>query len=338
LHTNRLDLAEAQLQKVATLDSKFPATYASLGILKLRQGNKDEALKYLTQAVEADSQNHLAHYYCAHLLQQLSEDAGSQDRHLRLELMRNHIEKSIELNPRFTQAYDMLGYVALMTRERLAEAESAVTKAIEYSPGRLELRLRLAELMLSNNHIPSAQAILTSLKNSAAEDIIRYRAERMLDDIKNRQQVENDLRAYQDRRREIDEAAERAAAQLGPKDDEPPKLAHKDTEAPKQTDTDVVETAKPQMRAPEGLRIEGSLTQVDCASGLTLRIRVGATTVELHTDTPAQVEFVSYVATIKDTFSCGPTKPEVVVAVIYKRGADRRFLGEPLRIEFVKPN
>jgi hypothetical protein len=79
------------------------------------------------------------------------------------------------------------------------------------------------------------------------------------------------------------------------------------------------------------------LTQVDCTNGLTLRVRSGATSVDLHTDTPANVQFMSYVADIKDTIACGIAKPEIPVAVTYRRSSNRQFLGEPLRVDFVKP-
>jgi len=49
-------------------------------------------------------------------------------------------------------------------------------------------------------------------------------------------------------------------------------------------------------------------------------------------------EFVSYVQSVKDSFSCGKMNPEIPIAVIYRRSADRRFLGEPMRVEFVERN
>src|SRR4029078_2249964 len=69
LHMNRLDAAETQLQKAAALDPMFAPTYASLGLLKIRRGHSDESLGFLAKAVEGDSQNHLAHYYYAFMLQ-----------------------------------------------------------------------------------------------------------------------------------------------------------------------------------------------------------------------------------------------------------------------------
>ena len=77
---------------------------------------------------------------------------------------------------------------------------------------------------------------------------------------------------------------------------------------------------------------------VDCTSGLTLRVVISSGTVELHTDTPAQLEFVSFITTVKDSIACGTTEPPLRVAIVYKRTADHRFLGEPLRVDFIGTN
>jgi tetratricopeptide (TPR) repeat protein len=338
LHMSRLDVAEAQLQKAVTLDPKLSAAYASLGLLKIRDGKSDEALKFLEQAVAGDSKNHLAHFHYAFMLQRL-DDAGSDDeRKSRWNTMRTHIQKTIELAPNFTEAYGLLGYVALVSKEGIPDAENALKKAINYAPGRLDLRLRLAELMVANDEVPAAQTLLASLKNTG-DDVIRYQSERLLDHIKNRQEYERDLRAYEEQRRQFDDGTIRRIVAGRIDEDEAPKLTRREEPAILQSDHGIVETAKPQLeRASEGIRVEGVLTYVDCTSGLTLRLRVNNAAVELHTNTPDRVEFVSYVAAVTDTIACGVIKPEVPVAVVYKRGGDRRFLGEPLRVDFVKPN
>src|SRR5262245_14811989 len=63
LHMRRMNEAESHLQKAVNLDPRFSPSYASLGLLRLRQGRSEEALKFLTQAVEGDSSNHLAHFH-----------------------------------------------------------------------------------------------------------------------------------------------------------------------------------------------------------------------------------------------------------------------------------
>ena len=78
-------------------------------------------------------------------------------------------------------------------------------------------------------------------------------------------------------------------------DDGPPVIRRTGETAPADPGG-IIETATPQARVPDGTRVEGLLTMVDCANGLTIRIRVGNVPIELHTDTPSQVEFMSYVA------------------------------------------
>jgi hypothetical protein len=85
-----------------------------------------------------------------------------------------------------------------------------------------------------------------------------------------------------------------------------------------------------------GLHVEGMLTLVDCARGLTLSVRVGNAILKLHTETPSKVEFSSFVADVKDHVPCGPVKPERAVAITYKRSQDQAYLGEPLLVEFVR--
>ena len=111
LHTNRLQEAETFLQKAIMLDSAFPGSYASMGLLRIRRQRHDEALPFLTRAVESDSTNYIAHYYYAMMLQEEQNDQNDEARRMRLELMRVHLKRSIELAPRYAEAYRMLAYV-----------------------------------------------------------------------------------------------------------------------------------------------------------------------------------------------------------------------------------
>src|SRR5262249_52750810 len=126
LHISRLDVAETQLQKAIALDSKLPAAYASLGLLSIRKQDNEKALKYLSQAMDGDSKNHLAHYRYAYLLESLDQDESPEQRKSRLQMMRTHLQKTIELAPRFIDAYNMLGYVALLSKEGTVEAEDVI--------------------------------------------------------------------------------------------------------------------------------------------------------------------------------------------------------------------
>jgi tetratricopeptide (TPR) repeat protein len=340
LHMRRFDVAETQLKKAIALDSKLAPAYASLGMLQLRQEHPEEALKALTQAVQADSKNYMAHYYYAYLLQNGKDGAGT-DRSSRYKLIREHLKKTIELAPDYLNAYDLLGYVALMLNEELTETEDLLKKALNASPGRRQVRLRLAELMIANKEPLPARVILTPLLDVDDEQV-RAHARTLTSNIQTNLENEQAMREYRERLREFEEA--RATAEIArqtdldkttrEEPDGPPTITRKPAQGG--GDSSVVETAKVQLKRPAGQEIEGVLVSVDCSRGLTLRLRVGNGNVEFHADDASRIEFLSYTTAVSDSFACGPAKSEPPVLVVYRRGGDPRYLGEPIRVEFIE--
>lgn len=325
LHIDRLDAAETQLQKAMSVDTQFGPSYASMGMLRVRQKRYEDALKFLTQAVQSDSQNHMAHYYYAEILQELQEQKDSDNRGNRLQSMRTHLKKCIELAPRFLAAYSLLGYVAIMQREELAEAEVLLKKAVNMAPGRQDLVLTLAQIMVLNNETIAARVLINPLQNSADENV-RTRAQEMLGYIAAQLESQQAMREYQERRKaaEAEMTRERFVRKEVSEEERPP--------------DPVIETAKPQLRRLPGIELKGTLTLMDCSRGLTMRVRVGNGTVELHSDNPSKIEFTSFVRGVSDSIPCGTVKPELPVVIIYKRSSDPRFLGESVQVNFVEKN
>jgi tetratricopeptide (TPR) repeat protein len=341
LHIQRFDTAETFLQKAISLDSKFAPSYASMGMLKVRLDRNEEALKFLTQAVQTDSKNYMAHYYYAYMLQTVGEkDASSRD-DSRYERMREHLKKCIELAPGYLPAYDMLGYVALNLHTELSETNTLLAKVLQSSPGRQEIRLRLAELMVANDEQQAARVIVLPLKESQ-DDFVRERARALVEHIERYMENRRALLEYEERRRKAEAAATVAVeAQPAVSDnatnepaDAPPAITRKPgTPA---GGGGLIETAAPQIRRPSGQELEGVLLSADCSRGLTLRVGVGNGNVELHSPDPSKIEFVSYTTAVSDSFACGSFRSGPPVRVIYRRSSDPRYLGEPLRVEFIE--
>jgi len=65
-----------------------------------------------------------------------------------------------------------------------------------------------------------------------------------------------------------------------------------------------------------------------------LKVRIGNGNVEHHSDDPSTIEFVSYTNSVTDSFACGTLNSEMPVLIVYRKGADPRYLGVPLRVEF----
>jgi len=211
LHIQRYDTAEKELQKAISLEPAFIPSYGSLGMLRLRQDREDEALKVLAKAVESDSQNHMAHYYYASLLQKFKNDESADERRNRLELMRTHLKRCVELAPRFAEAYNWLGFVAVSLRDELDETEAALGKAIGLFPGREGLRLSLADVMFANNKTAAARTLVAALQARTTNPAIRDRTTTMLEVIANRLQSEQAMREYEARRREAQAEAKATA-------------------------------------------------------------------------------------------------------------------------------
>jgi len=343
LHMDRLDTAETQLAKAISLDSGFAPSHASMGMLKVRQSKYEEALKSLTQAVQADSKNYMAHYYYAFMMHRVGGNLTSVPEASRYDLMAQHLKRTIELAPSYLNAYDLLGYVALNRRQELVETQNLLTKALSSAPARGDLRLRLGELMMANKQHAAAQAILKPL-SAAQETTVRDHARMLLDSIDrfidNEQalkEYEARLKEYEARRQEAARLAERNAVDLvddRPIDDAPPVLTRATAAADKSETADTIATAKPQIARLPGPTVEGLLLSSDCRNGLTLRLRVGNGIVDLHSDDPSKIEFISFTNAVSDSFACGPLKSPMPVLVVYRRGGDARYLGIPVRVEF----
>jgi hypothetical protein len=172
------------------------------------------------------------------------------------------------------------------------------------------------------------------------DDTLKQQARSLLDNIETYLENDRAFREYQERRQEAEKVAAHAAAAalvadvpLDEPDDRPPVITRK--EAKPASEGGVVETAAPKLNRPAGQQIEGALLSADCSHGLTLRVRVGNGNVELHSDNASNIEFLSFTTAVSETFACGTFKSPPPVLIVYRRSADARYLGEPVRVEFI---
>lgn len=116
LHLNRLESAAELLQPALQMNPFFPGTLTSMGLMRMRQDRNSDALPFLERAVKEDSANYLSHFYYASALQTLTSGAPGE-RKRRLDLSREHLVKTIELAPWFTEAAQWLEFVETARRE-----------------------------------------------------------------------------------------------------------------------------------------------------------------------------------------------------------------------------
>lgn len=183
----REDAAERELRKAIALEPGTAAALKSLGLLRARQKSFREALELLTQSVDADEADYLTHFHLAQLLEQLAGDEQGEQRRIRLERMRSHALRSIELAPRFVEAYAALAYAALALGDGLEFAEQSLIAATREAPGREDLQLMLAEVMMANGRHRDARSVVATVRASAVDPDLRRHAETLQAELQSRE-------------------------------------------------------------------------------------------------------------------------------------------------------
>jgi tetratricopeptide (TPR) repeat protein len=173
---------------------------ASLGILRTRQGQFDEARKSLQEAVAGNSNNYLADYYYAFAVSREGMDSTNMITGYSPEsasVMRAELKKAIELNPGFPESYSLLAFVNMVTGEELDQAIRLLQRALALSPGRQDLRLELAQVYLRQQKLDLARQILEPLRN-AKDRQLHKQAEMLLDSIKRYQDQTSQFNSARD--------------------------------------------------------------------------------------------------------------------------------------------
>jgi tetratricopeptide (TPR) repeat protein len=187
LHIHREADAEAYFKHAISSDPGFTQTYASLGLLCMRQRRYAEARKYLQRAV-VSPQSYLIHYLYAYVLSRERLTPGGSIEGFSPEsarVMRGELSKAIKLAPEFADAYYLLALVNLVTAEQsgeqLDEAVSLVKRAQKLAPSKRGYALLLAQIYLHQREFDSARAVLEPLARQNTDLPVRADAQALLD-------------------------------------------------------------------------------------------------------------------------------------------------------------
>ena len=182
LHSNRKE-AYTYLEKALKLDPNLGMAHASLGMAYFREGKVDEARASLQRAVDANSQNYLAHYYYAFTLSRQSLDGPRVSVYTpeNSAKMKNHLQQAIKLRPDYLESYNLLAFVSLVTGEGLTEAIDSMKQALKVAPGREDFSFTLAQLYARLGEYKTSRQMLEQLaKSTSADDYVRRNSESLL--------------------------------------------------------------------------------------------------------------------------------------------------------------
>ncbi|HEV7475587.1 MAG TPA: tetratricopeptide repeat protein [Pyrinomonadaceae bacterium] len=311
LHSNRAD-SETYLQKALTLDPNLAMANAAMGMLRVRQGKSEEALKCLERAVAASEQNYLIHYYYAYVLSRV----GNRDMQTVLGFapetatkMRAELKRAIQLRPDFPESYSLLAFVNLVTETDLTETLELLKRALTVSPNRNDLVFMLAQVQMRKEDFKAARLLIDKLSSSNDEEM-RQRAAGLLAQLVS---VEEHL------------ARQRTVMQARGADSSDSALLRKtsdgiELENAVEKKYDPADVLRESLRKPAAgeTQAQGLLSRIDCdAKGITFVVRIGERLLKLGTDSFSHMDLTSYSEDARGQVTCGLRKPENNVVVSY---------------------
>lgn len=344
-HTNRADDAESFLQAALSLNPDSSMASTTLGMVKLKQRKYSDAKMHLEKAISKDQNNHLALYRYAYLLSREGRDEFglvSEFPKEKTAKMRELLNKAIAINPSFTESYEMLAFVSLVSNEGLDEAVLLMQKALKYQPGNQSYLVRIAELYLRQEKFDQASALADKVTKTADEPQLKSRAENLVSQIK--QQKEFAVRNAEARKK-YDDAIAAGAKGGGFRQI---RLKRADGKMPTPEEVAKAEqeyenrALNSQLRIPQSFekQLFGNVRKIECkGQRVTYEVKSGDETLLLSSTGFQSLHLMSYISN-GPVIDCGADLSSASVVLIYKQQttAKNPSQGELISIEFVPAN
>jgi tetratricopeptide (TPR) repeat protein len=117
LHSGSLKEAEAYLEDALHLFPQLAAAHASLAVLRIRQGNDDEAKEHIGRALALGSDNPLPYLFYARLIRQ-QVPASTELTDEQLQNMQISLLNAVRFGPNLSEAVDLLSEVDSLLGQR----------------------------------------------------------------------------------------------------------------------------------------------------------------------------------------------------------------------------
>jgi tetratricopeptide (TPR) repeat protein len=185
-HTREYADAEVYLQKSLAENGNSVLANTSLGLVKMRQRKFDEAKLLLEKATTIDTKNYLALYYYAYILSRESMDEFGYVSNYSSEKankMRDILQKSIDINPNYSESYRLLGFIGLVNLEKLDESLVFLKKGLSLQPGNQEYSLYIAQILMHQEKFSEAKLLAEKLIKTASDETMKGNAQNLLNSI-----------------------------------------------------------------------------------------------------------------------------------------------------------
>ena len=154
-HDQRESDARTLLNGVIRDEPSNASARETMGLVALRQNKFDEARQWCEQAVKLEGQRFFAHYCIgAAIINKGTTDAAN------LASAEENLRTAIRVNPAFSLAYDALGLVLATHGKNFDEAYESMQRAVQLDPGRVEIRVDQAQVLMRINRSQEANEVL----------------------------------------------------------------------------------------------------------------------------------------------------------------------------------
>jgi Tfp pilus assembly protein PilF len=243
--------AKQILQNAVNLDPKLALAQLNLGIEEYLEGNRDSALTSISEAVQLDPKNGLAHYLRANLT---FYGAGGFPQDSQIE---EDLRQALASKPDFASANALLGLYLSNRHQNGDEALTYAKKAVSLEPGNAEFMYELAQVLAQMQRFDEAQYVAQRARSSARSAEERARFDQLIAYLQSARSV-----ASRD-------AADQNAASKSPTISPP---------APNGPTEQVLAAKEPDNTQ----EVTGVVMQESCAGGLKLQVAVGSEVFIFH--------------------------------------------------------
>jgi tetratricopeptide (TPR) repeat protein len=178
----RTDAALAQIRRALDADPGSARAMAALGRLHLRANRLDEALPLLEKAAAAmPADSAIVATYARALVDEIRRFGPLNPDEASLARTRAALARAAALDSEDAYVTAMQGYIELLDRSHLDQAQAFLEQAIMRAPMREEYRLLLAQVVIERKDLERGQTLLAPLAARGSTPEIRRSAQEMLE-------------------------------------------------------------------------------------------------------------------------------------------------------------
>jgi tetratricopeptide (TPR) repeat protein len=301
---------EPRIERAAAAEPGNATAQMILGLLRLYQGSVDQALDAFDHASALAPRDFLVQFVCG-ISRVRADPRGSDERRQRaLETL----TQATMLNGTASDAYAALAYVQMLSEKTLADARTSIERAIALAPGRLDYRLRYADIRVLQGDTEAARSVLTPIAAIKFDRSSATAASQRLDAITAHERERARILAG---REPLTPDAVAPATASGSRSSDPADLVRYDDNKERRAGV-VLRAVRPGEE-----RAFGQLTRIECPSGaVRFTVEAAGRTIVTAAARMEDVELTTFLDDRNFTISCGP-RPSAERVYVTWRPDDR---------------